>query len=162
MNEALTAPPPAVLQALVQAAEKYDVPLNLLVGVAWIESRYQVGAVSPQGAMGLMQLMPATARMYGVTDPFNIVQSADAGARMLKMLFTKYSGWEQALAAYNWGSGNVSNRPNREQWPVSVQRYTDDVREAARMATARLPFLIEVVLVSPSGVSLQQVQVCSR
>ena len=81
---------------------------NLLHAVIHTESGYNPRAVSPKGAQGLMQLMPATARHYGVTDPFDAAQNVGGGARHLRGLLNQFSdNVELALAAYNAGAGAV-------------------------------------------------------
>jgi soluble lytic murein transglycosylase-like protein len=91
-----------------QAADKYGLPRWLVRSVMRAESAFQPQAVSPKGAIGLMQLMPATAQTLGV-DPKDPAQNADAGARYLRDLLVKYNGalWH-ALAAYNAGPGAVA------------------------------------------------------
>ena len=85
------------------AADKYGLPRRLVRSVMSAESGFQPQAVSPKGAIGLMQLMPATARDLGV-DALDPAQNVDAGARYLRDLLVKYDGalWH-ALAAYNAG-----------------------------------------------------------
>lgn len=74
-----------------------------------VESGFSVRAVSPRGAIGLMQLMPATARDYGVADPFDPRQNLDAGAQHLRRLLDRYGQDPTlALAAYNAGEGSVA------------------------------------------------------
>jgi soluble lytic murein transglycosylase-like protein len=73
--------------------------------------------------------MPATARSHGVSDPYDPRQSALGGARVLQNLHERYGNWTQALAAYNWGPGNVNRRPKYQQWPSSVHRYIAKVRQ---------------------------------
>jgi len=81
----------------------------LLRAVAHAESGFDAQAVSPKGAQGVMQLMPATAKLYGVIDPFSAKQSIGGGARQLKALMRLYKG-DRALvaAAYNAGVGAVA------------------------------------------------------
>ena len=90
-----------------RAADKYGLPRKLVRSVIAAESAFQPKAVSPKGAVGLMQLMPGTAATLGA-DPNDPVQNVDAGARYLRDLLLKYDGflWH-ALAAYNAGPGAV-------------------------------------------------------
>ena len=89
-------------------AKKYDLPPEFVHSVVATESAYQPKAVSPKGAVGLMQLMPATAKAYGA-DPSDPAQNLEAGARHLRDLLVQYNGDSaRALAAYNAGAGAVS------------------------------------------------------
>ena len=99
--------PPQFAAALTQAASAANVSPNLLAALVWQESRWNPQAVSPKGAMGLAQLMPATARYLGVNaaDP---IQNLTGGARYLRLLLDQFDGnVEKALAAYNAGPGRV-------------------------------------------------------
>src|SRR6202043_2853583 len=79
-------------------------PHRLLSNIAKIESHYKADALSPKGALGPFQFMPGTAKQYGLSDPTNLHDSADAAARMMHDLMKKYKGnVERSLAAYNWG-----------------------------------------------------------
>jgi len=90
-----------------QAAERYGLPPEFLHSVARIESAYQLNAISPKGAIGLMQLMPGTAAQLNA-DPHDPLQNVDAGARHLRDLLVQYGGsTHKALAAYNAGAGAV-------------------------------------------------------
>ncbi|HXM43846.1 MAG TPA: lytic transglycosylase domain-containing protein [Bryobacteraceae bacterium] len=99
---------PASMTELVDnAARKYGLPPAFVRAVVAVESGYQANAVSPKGAVGLMQLMPATARELGA-DPKIPEQNVDAGTRYLRDLLLKYDNHAyHALAAYNAGPGAV-------------------------------------------------------
>ncbi len=90
-------------------AAQFGVPVNLARALVTVESNYQTDAVSPKGAMGLMQLMPATAKQYAVADPFDPEQNLTAGMQHLKSLLDRYNNQtSSALAAYNAGEGAVA------------------------------------------------------
>ncbi len=92
-----------------EAAEQYDVPVSLLKAIGKAESGFDANAVSSAGAQGVMQLMPATAKGLGVTDPFDARSNIMGGAKYIADKLRQYNGdIELALAAYNAGSGNVA------------------------------------------------------
>lgn len=91
------------------AARRTGVDDAYLRAIAHAESGFDAAAVSPKGAQGVMQLMPATARDYGVTDPHSPTQSIDAAAHHLRGLIRRYGGdLALAAAAYNAGAGVVA------------------------------------------------------
>ena len=91
-------------------AEKYNVDNELIRAMIQVESGWNTDAVSNKGAQGLMQLMPRTAAMLGVDDPFDPVQNIDGGVRYISDLTDKYRGdVEKALAAYNAGPARVDS-----------------------------------------------------
>lgn len=91
-----------------QAALQHGVSEGLIKAVMHTESGFNVNARSPVGAQGLMQLMPATARRFNVTNAFDAQQNIFAGAKYLSWLLKRFGGNTQmALAAYNAGEGNV-------------------------------------------------------
>ncbi len=100
--------PEEVDQAIVMAAARHNVDPNLVRSVVKVESNFNSNAVSRKGAMGLMQLMPRTARELKVKNPFDPQQNVDAGVRHLKYLLENYNGdVNLTLAAYNAGEGAV-------------------------------------------------------
>ena len=91
-----------------KAAQKYNVSESLLKAIAKAESNFNAKSVSSAGAMGVMQLMPATAKSLGVTDPYDAGQNIMGGARCISQKLKEFNGDERmALAAYNAGSGAV-------------------------------------------------------
>jgi hypothetical protein len=113
-------------QIVNQAAQKYDVDANLIRSVIKVESNYNPSATSPRGAMGLMQLMPDTARELGVRNAYDPQENVMGGTRYLRMLLSRYDGQvDLALAAYNWGMGNVENKPDR--LPAETLGYIEKV-----------------------------------
>ncbi len=107
------------IEASIQkAAIDYELPAELIRGVIQAESNFQVRAVSPAGAQGLMQLMPATARDLGVDDPFDIRQNIDGGARYLRQMLDMFDGdVKRALSAYNAGPGTVMKYDGQVPYP---------------------------------------------
>ena len=88
------------------AAVKHGIPEDLFLRLIQQESGWNANARSHKGALGLAQLMPATARALGV-DPYNIAQNLDGGARYLRTQYETFGTWRLALAAYNAGPGAV-------------------------------------------------------
>lgn len=116
------------LAAFAASELKYGLPRDLLNRVAYQESRYNPDAVSPVGAIGLMQFMPATAADFGINpkDPF---QSIDAAGKYLAQLYRQFNSWPAAIAAYNWGPGNMKKhltkygRLNVASLPEETRKY---------------------------------------
>src|SRR5205085_10508578 len=135
---------PRIAALLDAAADKYKVPRPLARAIAWVESRGNPMAVSPAGARGVMQLMPATAKQLGVTDPHDPEQNIDAGVRYYAQLMARY-GERSGLAAYNWGPGNVQKAAAKSTlddgsagWPGEVKQYVSDVLTRAEYELATM------------------------
>ena len=115
--------------AIDQAAPRHNVDPNLVRALVKVESNFNPNAVSRKGAMGLMQLMPQTARQLNLKNPFDPQQNIDAGVRHLKQLLDNYNGDVRlSLAAYNAGSGAVSRSrgiPRYSETQNYVRRITN-------------------------------------
>jgi soluble lytic murein transglycosylase-like protein len=94
-------------ELIASMAEAHGVDPNLVRALIQVESGYRARAKSPKGAMGLMQLMPSTAREYNVRNPYDPKSNVAAGVKHLKALIDRWGGVELALAAYNAGEGAV-------------------------------------------------------
>jgi soluble lytic murein transglycosylase-like protein len=122
-----------------QAAKKYALPESFVRSVMRVESGLRQEAISPKGALGLMQLMPDTARQLGV-DPKNSKENAEGGAQYLRDLLARYEDRPDqvvlALAAYNAGPGAVERfhgvPPYREtrEYILKVLKYWDQSQKA--------------------------------
>lgn len=110
----------------IRAAEaRHALPQGLLDALVAVESAYRPGAISRVGAMGLAQLMPATARALGVRDPFDPRANIDGGARFLRMMLDRFGSVTLALAAYNAGPGAVARAggiPANTETPAYVRK----------------------------------------
>jgi len=125
-------------QPIIQAASKRTgLSSALLKAVIQTESAFNPKAVSPKGAVGLMQLMPSTARQYGVTDLTDPEANVRAGARHLRGLLERFqNNLKLSLAAYNAGEGAVARYgntvppyPETQQYVVKVLRYYRKYRQ---------------------------------
>jgi hypothetical protein len=121
-----SAPPSSPQDLIRAAADRSGLPQKFVQSVAKAESGFDPKAVSPKGAIGVMQLMPATAQALGA-DPRDPAQNIDAGTRYLRELLLKYSGdVAKALAAYNAGEKAVDVHQGVPPYS-ETQRYVDKV-----------------------------------
>ena len=115
----------ALYEPLIREAEvRYRLPPGLLQALVWAESRYNPMAISPAGAAGLAQLMPATARELGVSNRHDPRQNIDGGARYLRQMLDRFGEIHLALAAYNAGPGTVARAggiPRNRETPAYVR-----------------------------------------
>ena len=133
------APPQFTPQLLMSVGANYDrlihehstlqgVRAELVRAVIQVESAFNPRAISPKGAMGLMQLMPSTAARFGVLDPFNPAENIRAGVSYLKQLLLRYDHNEElALAAYNAGPKAVDRNGTQIPPYVETQKYVKRV-----------------------------------
>jgi soluble lytic murein transglycosylase-like protein len=124
-------------EAVERIAAQHQLPAQLIHSVIQVESNYNPNAISSAGALGLMQLIPSTARRFGVNNVFNPVENIQGGARYLRYLLDLYKGnYPLALAAYNAGEGAVARYggvpPYREtqNYLVSVRKRLEEAKKA--------------------------------
>ncbi len=138
-------PKPDVRALIADAARKHDVDPMLVESMVQVESNYDARAVSNKGAMGLMQLIPATAKRFGVVNPFDAQQNIEGGVRYLKYLQQLYRDDRLALAAYNAGEGAVARYGSippyteTQHYVYEVGRRYGQARRAQRSVQAAAP-----------------------
>ncbi|MGA8429482.1 MAG: lytic transglycosylase domain-containing protein [Candidatus Sulfotelmatobacter sp.] len=137
-SNGVTSSPQDIDAAITMAAARHNVDPNLVRAVVKVESNFNPNAVSRKGAMGLMQLMPSTARQLKVQNPFDPEQNVDAGVRQLKHLLESYGGdVKLTLAAYNAGSAAVARSagvPHYAETQNYVRRITSLYRSGLNVA----------------------------
>jgi soluble lytic murein transglycosylase-like protein len=150
------APPTGIDEAVQRIAAQQSLSPQLLHSVIKVESNYNPHAISNKGALGLMQLIPATARRFGVSDVFNPVQNIEGGAKYLRYLLDLYSeNYPLALAAYNAGEGAVAKYggvppyAETQNYVISVRRHLEQAKKAAAAKAA--PALQPVVEAREAG-----------
>ena len=122
--------------AVERIAAEHALPAGLIRSVIQAESNYNPFAISPKGALGIMQLVPETARRFGVSNAFNAEQNIEGGAKYLKYLLDRYPGdYPLVLAAYNAGEGAVARHGGVPPYP-ETQKYVKKVLARFPKATA--------------------------
>lgn len=121
--------PPHLTPLIGEAARNTRLDPALIEAVVRVESGFDSAARSPKGAQGLMQLMPATARRYGVDDPLDPAQNLLGGARYLRDLLDRFATLPLALAAYNAGEGAVERHGNTIPPFAETEAYVPRVLE---------------------------------
>ena len=131
---------PANINELVeQTANRYRVDPGLVHAIIRVESGYDPKAVSSKGAMGLMQLVPATAQRYGVVNPFDPKQNLEGGVNYLKYLLDLFRGdLNLSLAAYNAGEHSVQRSGGIPAFP-ETQDYVRKVTNIYQSGNAPTP-----------------------
>lgn len=148
----------SMAQIVTAAANAYGVDPALAVAVAQRESGLNPNLVNPvSGAAGIMQLMPATFASLGGTNIMDPVQNANAGVRYLGMMLNQFGDVAEAVAAYDWGPGNLSNALSQygSNWlayaPAETQNYVlaltgetpSSIAASAQQASASAPVTID-------------------
>jgi len=139
-SDSLSLPPAEIDRLVQQAANRAQVDPDLVHAIIQVESDYQPAAVSSKGAIGLMQLVPATAVRFGVENPFDPKQNIEAGVTYLKYLLDLFGGdLSLALAAYNAGENSVlrqggvpSYRETQEYLRKVADRYGGSITGEGR------------------------------
>lgn len=113
------------------AANMYGVPFVILGKLLQQESGFRPDVISgsrtsPKGAQGIAQFMPDTARELGV-NPLKPASAIPGAARYLSQLYDRFGNWRDALAAYNWGLGNVSRVRDFDLWPTETRNYVSSI-----------------------------------
>jgi len=137
----------AISETIRQAAHHYGVDSRLIEAMVQVESRFEPFAVSRVGAMGLMQLMPETARQLGVANPFDIEENIYAGVRYFKSLYNRFNGnLRLSLAAYNAGPAAVEMYGGVPPYPETMS-YVEKIirlfREAGGQTASGTPLRVE-------------------
>jgi soluble lytic murein transglycosylase-like protein len=130
-------PATAIDEAIEQIAAQVSLSSQVIHSVIKVESNYNPFAISPKGAQGLMQLIPATARRFGVSNVFNPAENIQGGSKYLKYLLDLYGGnYGLALAAYNAGEaavaryGGVPPFPETRNYLILVERQLREAKKA--------------------------------
>ncbi len=121
-------------EIIQEASKKYGIDENVITAVIQQESSFNPNATSSCGAMGLMQLMPGTAKSLGVQDPFNAEENIMAGCMYLRQKIDEFGNLPMALAAYNAGSGAVRKYggiPPYKETQAYVQKITHSIDRLA-------------------------------
>jgi len=125
------AAPASLCEALAKAAASHDLPADFFARLIWQESRFRADAVSPAGAQGIAQFMPATARLRQLENPFDPLEAIAKSAELLRDLRREFGNFGLAAAAYNAGSGRVRD------WLVRRRPLPGETRTYVRLVTGR-------------------------
>jgi transglycosylase-like protein with SLT domain len=126
-----SAAPASLCETLAQAAASHELPADFFTRVIWQESRFKADAVSPAGAQGVAQFMPATARLRHLENPFDPLEAIAKSAQLLSDLRREFGNLGLAAAAYNAGSGRVRD------WLAGRRPLPGETRAYVRLVTGR-------------------------
>jgi len=113
------------INALINMEKEYKMPNGILQNIAYHESRYNPNAVSHAGAIGIMQIHP---RWHKGVNPYKPYESIKYGAKYLQSLYDRFQNWEMALAAWNWGQGNLA-KYSYNKAPLETRNFIKNVME---------------------------------
>ena len=128
-------PPAEVHEIIVEKAKEHDLDPLLIHSMIQVESNYNAYATSPKGAQGIMQLIPATARRFGVSNSYDVRDNISGGVRYLRFLMDLFQNENLAVAAYNAGEEAViryGGVPPYRETQNYVRLVGDRYREAKR------------------------------
>jgi soluble lytic murein transglycosylase-like protein len=155
--------PTGIDAAVERIAAEHSLPPQLIHSVIKVESNYNPNAVSSKGALGLMQLIPSTARRFGVSDAFNPIQNIQGGAKYLRYLLDLFDGsFPLAIAAYNAGEaavaryGGIPPYAETQNYVILVRKQLEKAAAAAKAAAAPAP-VIEAKQTGPAHI-VEEVQ----
>ena len=158
-----TSIPTGLNELVATVAARHDLSPQLIHAVIKTESNYNPYAISPKGALGLMQLMPSTARRFSVDHVFDPQENIEGGARYLKYLLELYNGdYPLALAAYNAGEAAVAKYngippfPETQNYVVQVKNNLDKLAAAAQAQQAPAP-AVQPAPLPPGPTHVQEV-----
>jgi len=158
-----TSIPTGLNELVATVAARHDLSPQLIHAVIKTESNYNPYAISPKGALGLMQLMPSTARRFSVDHVFDPQENIEGGARYLKYLLELYDGdYPLALAAYNAGEAAVAKYngippfPETQNYVVQVKNNLDKLAAAAQAQQAPAP-AVQPAPLPPGPTHVQEV-----
>lgn len=118
------------LGEIAKAERTHGLPRDLLARLLYQESRYRQDIITGEvrshaGAVGIAQIVP---RWHPTVDPLNPVESIHYAARYLRKLYDQFGSWRLALAAYNWGPGNIGKYAAKpDQWPTETKNYVTQI-----------------------------------
>jgi soluble lytic murein transglycosylase-like protein len=146
-------------EAVERIAYEQSLPAQLIHSVIKVESNYNPYAISNKGALGLMQLIPDTARRFGVNNAFNPVENIQGGAKYLRYLLDLYGGnYPLALAAYNAGEaavakyGGIPPYAETQNYVIQVRKQLESAKKAAAVKAPAPPPVVEAKTDGPAKI----------
>ncbi len=125
-----------------EVAKEFNLDPHLLKAMAKVESNFNPRAISPKGAMGVMQLIPSTARLVGVSDPFDPIENIYGGAKYLRHLLNEFGDLKLSLAAYNAGPEAVRRYRGIPPYPETINYVQNVLQYYKQLKSPSLPRII--------------------